>query len=265
MQFMSRGVIAGRLVVSVLLLALVGGCGKSDTKEPVAAPSKTPKQIVLDAGQQSIKGSYSMTDSYDGMKSSGTFDPAAKKFHGVLEAPIPDADVTLHMEMLGIDPDIWVKTSFPNASADVLAQLPSIPASWMRVDKSKVTKDAADDMYKFEASDATDATVFLAQLITVEQASTGSFSGTLDATKATDQATIDDDTMKTLGESAKTLPFTATVDDKGRLTAFTLKVPGVTSPYEVTFNDFGTPMTEAAPADAVDAPEAEYELLNGDS
>jgi hypothetical protein len=91
----------------------------------------------------------------------------------------------------------------------------------------------------------------------------------LDLTKATNQTTINADTVTALAAKAKAMQFTATVDDKGRLLTLTMPIPAAgqaaASTYTATFSGYGSAPTLSAPAtgETVEAPEAEYQYLNG--
>ena len=73
--------------------------------------------------------------------------------------------------------------------------------------------------------------------------------------------------LTALGERAKALPFTATVDAAGRIAVFTLTVPVAGDAkkiaYQVAYRRYGSAEAVAEPAGARPAPAAAYELLNG--
>jgi hypothetical protein len=104
----------------------------------------------------------------------------------------------------------------------------------------------------------------------VDVQSTGDrkYTGTLDLTKATDADIVDKKIVKDLGEAAKSVPFEATLDDKGRLSSLKINVPAGTKTkaqtWEVTYSDYGTaPKVEKPPAaETMEAPQAVYNLLN---
>ena len=79
---------------------------------------------------------------------------------------------------------------------------------------------------------------------------------------------VDPARLKALGEKAKAVPFEATVDGQGRLTSAVVKVPAAgrtkASRYEITYADYGTTASPAAPAadEQQPATRSAYELLN---
>ena len=69
-----------------------------------------------------------------------------------------------------------------------------------------------------------------------------------------------------LGDKAKAVPATITLDDKGRLAALTIDLSAVdpTATIKVTYSDFGAPVTIDPPAksDVVEAPKNVYDMFN---
>jgi hypothetical protein len=80
---------------------------------------------------------------------------------------------------------------------------------------------------------------------------------------------VDEEIVGKLGDKAKTIPFTATVDGQGRLTKLSLEMPaaGDTPPHkvEVKFTDYGSATAVQKPpaGQTQDAPATAYEFLNG--
>ena len=75
--------------------------------------------------------------------------------------------------------------------------------------------------------------------------------------------------LEALGTKAAALPFTATVDDQGRLASLKVSVPaaGEVKAYQasITMSKYGATTAQATPAAAevVDAPAQAYDFFNG--
>ena len=70
-----------------------------------------------------------------------------------------------------------------------------------------------------------------------------------------------------MGTKAQAVPFTATVDDQGRLSALKIDlstVDAALSPVQTTYSDYGTTVTVTRPdpAQTTEAPDSVYQLFN---
>ena len=72
--------------------------------------------------------------------------------------------------------------------------------------------------------------------------------------------------VESLGDSAKAVPFEATLDGQGRLSTLdtTMKVNGTDVSSHTTFSDYGTKVTATRPAasEVGEAPESFYRIFN---
>jgi hypothetical protein len=88
---------------------------------------------------------------------------------------------------------------------------------------------------------------------------------TLDLTQ-TNSSSVSQKVLTELGDKAKAIPATVTLDDQGRLSEFAidLSAADATASVKVTYSDFGTPVTVNPPAksDTVEAPQTLYDLFN---
>src|SRR5262249_5318498 len=89
---------------------------------------------------------------------------------------------------------------------------------------------------------------------------------TLDLTKATGSS-IDASTLTKMGEKAKNVPATVTLDDQQRLAGVSLDLSSVDADASITttYTDYGAPVNVSAPAksDTVEAPDTVYRIFNG--
>jgi hypothetical protein len=96
----------------------------------------------------------------------------------------------------------------------------------------------------------------------VTDAGNGSYQGTIDLTKVAGSGV----SVDVLGGKGNKVPFTAKVDDQGRLTELTIDLSTIDAQLgkmTTTYSDFGATVTVAAPpaADVVEAPESLLQAL----
>jgi hypothetical protein len=271
-----------RHATALLAAALgVGGltaCASDSGTTPAvkaAAPSpspKTPMQVLAASTASAANGAFrfseKLTQGADVGTIAGVVDPAGHVFAFTGDFPA-GFGVTLHLELLGVQPELWAKTSFPGASAEMTAQLPKLPTSWMHLDPAKLD-DATKQAFDFAEPDVSDVSNLMAGLTSATTTRAGGYSGVIDLTKATGQSTVDAEVVTALGAAGKAMPFTATVDDHGRIMTFGMAVPAAggeeAQRLDVTFTGYGTAQVPGAPAAgaATEAPDAEYQFLGND-
>jgi hypothetical protein len=113
---------------------------------------------------------------------------------------------------------------------------------------------------------ATAANSLMTALKDVQQVDSTHYSGTIDLTKAAGISGVTPDMLKSAGVKATAVPFTAAVDTQNRLTDLKLDLPSVDSslsPFELSYSDYGVPVTVTKPAaaDVTEAPDAVYQLF----
>lgn len=243
---------AGVLAAATLALA---GCG--DTSQPNAnntapatsAPALSAKEAFTSAVKKLNDTSSKADLSMDGlvtMKGTALTDPAGKKAH--VTNDVTAAGTTIKTEMISINNEVWVKMS----------GVPGLPTKWMHVAADKVKPGSSLDITK-DSSAKLDSAV-----VTVERDGATGFKGTLDMAKT---GTASEDLLKRLGDKAKAVPFTATVDSQGRLTTIVLDMTAVTpgtGKLSTTYSGFGDPVTVTAPAaaDTMEMPAQILEAMN---
>jgi hypothetical protein len=134
----------------------------------------------------------------------------------------------------------------------------------MLVDRSRLSSDAAVPLDETGAPDLGLTDLFKNGLGEAERADATHFTGTVDVTAADGLLAPSDKTMQKAGTEAKSVPFTATIDDKGRLTAFR-EEPGSIDPelgMELTFTGFGSVQPVSKPTGAIPATEAVYKMFS---
>jgi hypothetical protein len=137
--------------------------------------------------------------------------------------------------------------------------LPNVQAGkWLHIDGTKAAGSSFD---LIPDGDAAGAGRFLDTVADANETSPGSFSGTLDLTKMPTGS--NGVSVNALGDKAKAVPFTASVDDQGRLTTLAIDMSAIDTKLgtlKTTYSDFGKPVSVEAPA-AADTVEPDPQLL----
>jgi hypothetical protein len=224
--------------------------GSSSAADPAAAAALASATAAL--GNQSFK--ITMTAG-PGVKLTGLIDS-------------PDSKGTATLNITGSNTDITVKTLL--VVQDLYLQVPGVTKAgkWTHVDVSKLPASANVGLRPGQI-DPVNTQKVLTSTTDVKQVDSRSYSGTLDLTKVAGITGIDPTTVSALGASAQSVPFTAGLDEKGRLEELTIQLPAVqgqkAEPLDVTYTDYGTPVTAERPAtaDVVEAPANLYSSLGG--
>ena len=142
--------------------------------------------------------------------------------------------------------------------------------TWMRVDMSKFkTKDM---QISIENPDLVGVVPLIEGVATAERAASGAITGTLDATKVTDESIFGESAFEGLDAAkVKALPYEATLDTEGRLTKLVLDVPKFADTpagkWAVDISGYGAAIAQEAPpaAEVKEMPADAYDMLNGNN
>ena len=135
---------------------------------------------------------------------------------------------------------------------DLYVQIPGVTKSgtWTHVDVSRLPEGANTGLRPGQVDPANTAQL-LSSATDVQQVDSRSYKGTLDLSKAVGLAGVDKVTVDSWGTAASKVPFTAGLDDQGRLSALTIQPPAVNGkvspPIEVLYTDYGTTVDAVRP------------------
>jgi len=164
--------------------------------------------------------------------------------------------------------EIEVKTLI--VGQDLYLQVPGITkgSTWTHVDVSRLPEGANVGLRPGQI-DPANTSQLLTSTTDVQQVDSRSYKGTLDLTKAAGVAGVDQASIKTWGDQAQDVPFTAGLDEQGRLSALTIQLPAVngqqSQPLEILYTDYGTKVDAKKPAasEITEAPDSLYSSLGG--
>jgi hypothetical protein len=277
------------LLLAGLLGATVTGCAgnqeagqQAGEQKPAAAPVD-PKAALASSTSGLKAGNYAFTGSTPDTSSEGVMHFASKSAAVKSTSRAKDAAGTF--ELRYVDPDQYLKismdtkeitagladmdTSNPEMKkmVDGLRQMAEMFSGkyWMQMDRSKVT--GREFNLDVSDGDITGLTELLSKA-TVTKGDAKTITGTLDATTIDDNdGMVDTDDIKAMGAAAKSLPYTATLDEQGRLSDVTIDVPkaGDTPAGTWTFavTGYGAQKAQQKPSGQIrKTPASAYEMLN---
>jgi hypothetical protein len=261
--------LAGLGLVSMAAVALaVAGCDNSTSTTPGASSAASPSAgsssaaaadpaavSALSAATAKLdQTSFKITvTSGSGFKLTGALDAP----HGVGTADVtatgPNASVSIHTRLL--DQDLYV-------------QVPGLTkaGTWTHVDGSRLPADTSIGLRPGQI-DPVNTAKLIGSATDVHATGTNSYAGTLDLTKAAGLAGVSQVKIDGYGAAASKVPFTAGLDDQGRLSELRIDLPAVngqqTEPIDALYTDYGAPVSVERPAasEVTEAPDSIYQAL----
>ncbi|MEH1015387.1 hypothetical protein V6U90_20010 [Micromonospora sp. CPCC 206060] len=262
------------LATVVLFTPALAACGGSEGTEgsggaasPAAASptaAADPKQVLRASTSEIKKGNFRFTITGDGTTGAGQVHQPSKSARYTLKTE--GAEFSATMDNIYVEPSSWVKLEFGGALADAMKN-PKLDGKYQHLDQSKVKKQKGLG-FDWNDIDPAGSDLILKGIVDVEAAGEGAYAGTVDITGATEAGLLDEEIIKALGTKGAALPFTATVDKQGRLTALTIDLPAAgeskAHQVKVTYSDYGaaTKVEQPPAAQVVEAPASTYEMLN---
>jgi len=260
------------LTAATLLLPGLTACGPQGAAEPRSSGSAAPdiptdaKEALLASTEEISKGNFTFTMTGSGLDGTGTVHQPSQSAKMSMKAGDADQGFSMGMEIIYVEPDSWVKINVDGAEG-----LPGLEklntGKYQHLDQSKMTGTKGLG-FDFKAVDPAGSAALTKAVVDVRKTGEGSYSGTIDLTRATDAGMVDADAIKAIGPDAAKLPFEAKLDEQGRLASMTIKMPAVSGgkAHELTvaYSEYGTASPATAPpaAETVEAPAELYKLFN---
>lgn len=256
-------------VAVALLLPGLSACAAegTDPGSPRSETSTIPadaKGALLASTKEITKGNFAFTMKGAGLDGAGSVHLPSNSAQMTMKTG--DAEFSMDMEIIYIAPDSWVKVTVKGADGvPALENLNS--GKYQHLDQAKI-KDLEGLGFSFKDVDPAGSEALTKAVVDVQKTAEGTYTGTIDLTKATDADMVDDDAVKALGAEATKLPFEAQLDAKGRLAALTIKMPalggGAGQELKVSYSDYGAAIPAKAPpaGDVVEASPETYKLFD---
>jgi hypothetical protein len=226
-------------IAGVALVAAIGvaGCGPANDKASPAATVATSKPAdaaaaLAAAGTKASAQSLRVTMTMGGgISMSGVTDPKTKKSDMTMKLGALGGDA----RMLRVGDDMYMK--FSNSA---IKQLTGGKA-WLHMNLTTAGLPLG-------TTDPLQAAKALESAASVQRVGDSGFKGTLDMSKVLAQS---GQKAPASAPAVKDVPFTAKVDDQGRLVEMTMDMSGYSAQLgtmKATYSDFGTPVSVTAPA-----------------
>jgi hypothetical protein len=236
-----------------------GGSSSAPASSASSAAASSATDTVLNAVKKLNQSTYQYTLATGGLSGKGAVDPIGKKVS--LSFTGKQSGMDIKWDMILISPDYWMKIDFGGQNAAL-----AIPAGkWLHIDQTKI-KNASGFGIDPSRADPTRVSGLFDGMTDAKKVDATHYTVTLDLTKATGSS-IDAATLTKMGDKAKNVPATVTLDDQGRLAALALDLSATDADASInsTYSDYGAPVNVSTPAksDTVEAPDAVYRIFNG--
>lgn len=229
--------------------------------------SADPKQALLDSTREIGKENFRFTMISGPARVEANIHPESQSARLNIEAGTEEEgeEFSISLEFIVTESDSWVRMGISG-----LEDLPGADRAdlekYQHLDRSRIKNDE-DLQFSFDDVDPAGSEDLARAIVDVQKTGEGAYRGTIDLTKAPDSDVADEEMIKELGAAASNIPFTATLDGQGRLTALTFELPAVgeTAAQEIKIvyeYGAGTPV-QPPPADQViEATDEMYEMLS---
>ncbi|MEQ4301194.1 hypothetical protein ABNF97_07360 [Plantactinospora sp. B6F1] len=260
------------LAAAALFTPALTACSGTGTEpDTPGAPGADSPAIPTDAKEALLASTKEIT------KGNFTFSMTGADLdgQGFVHAPSKSAQMnmkaggdefSMDMEIIYIEPESWVKLTVTGAE-DVPGLEKLNSGKYQHLDQSKI-KGTRGLGFDFTDVDPAGSEALTRAIVDVQKTGEGTYTGTIDLTRATDAGMVDEDAVKLLGDEATKLPFDAKLDAEGRLTSLTIQLPAVAGgkaqELTVGYSDYGAASPAKAPpaAEVVEASPETYELFN---
>jgi hypothetical protein len=263
-----RGTISTAALAGLLGLGL-SGC--ADTTDSTAIWSSAAPAAAAGDAKTALAGSTKALK--DGNYAFGVDGPGAV-VTGLLHSPSESAKLaidanaesfTMKLEFVITKPNRWVRMS--SGSGKSMLDSKSKGDTWFHIDTTKLKKGSDLD-FDLSKTDVTDVGALLAA-VSDAKGDGKTITGTIDGTKVkSPDGFLDNDTIEEMGAGAAKLPYTATLDDQGRLTELAIDAPAsgptAAGKWVFTITGYGEQKALTKPAGTVkEMPAGSYAMLNG--
>jgi hypothetical protein len=237
-------------LAAILALTTTAGCGLAtdpgDTPAPTSTTPLDPKLKLIDAVPDEKDAAYQFAVTGGDLPTTGVLDAPHQAALIKIDQHQTNPDFNLAITTLMVGKQTWVKMAITPRPAG----LPKLPKSWQLLDAAKV-KDKSGIGYD-GSTDLGYAQLLVQKATGIKETSPGHFAGATDLTQSTEADIVDAKTLAKLGDKAKAVPFTATIDAKGNLTSLIAKIPAApgikAKTYSIKYFGFGATADLAAPA-----------------
>ncbi|WP_432836318.1 hypothetical protein [Dactylosporangium sp. CA-092794] len=238
--------VVGVVLVAAGMAGCTGGGPGGGGAAPRVSVRASPSGLAAGAGGLALS-SYRFRVTANEGSYAGAIDPIAD----VLDASVSvsSGGNSLKIDTVSVRGAVYTRlTGLPLPGFD--------GGTWYRVDPARVTRPGALGLSAIK-----DPTGVQALVAATHDVTRGGrkYTGTVDMTRVAAWGPVNVGQVLQLGDAARAVPFEAAVDDRDRLTALTVNIPGDT--VAATYSDFGGPVTVEEPKGAEPLPDHLYGML----
>jgi hypothetical protein len=258
-----RTVMTGLAVLAGITLATTGCTKTPGAPATPTTPAKSPTEILSDAAAKAKGQSFKYTLAYGtDLTADGAQD--ATGANATRNIAFANAGVNIKGNVRLIGDSLYAKLDLGPAASSIPG-LAGLGSKWVVLDKKKIGNSGLAASLVPGGDTGTPET-YIKGVVSAEKVSDTEFKGTIDLTKAA-PAAVPANELASLAPETKNAPFTAKLDEQGRINTIVIKMPKVGSrpaaDLTTTFTDYGASVDvpKPAPAETVTAPEAVYAFL----
>ncbi|HLT11273.1 MAG TPA: hypothetical protein VK028_10760 [Micromonosporaceae bacterium] len=254
------------VIAVAALTALTASACVQAPASPTPSPTPTKSAItVLEEAAAKSKGlgyKYELTYG-DLLTGDGYLDASGTRMSR--NVTIKDQGTGLTIKVGGlIFPDAFYLKLDLGSMGVQIPGLAGIDGKWLEADVNKIGKDGVTAFLTSTEAHSLDG--FIDSVVAAEQVSPTEITGTVDITN-TAVAFASPEEMAAVGDAAKNVPFTVTLDSEGRVGKIVMKLPAMSNypaaDLTTTFSEYGTPIEIPTPSadETMPAPEMIYLFL----
>jgi hypothetical protein len=280
---MKTGGILLPLALSGLIGLTLSGCAGQDKDNSPAAKAAADPKVALAGSVAALKdGNFSFTAKAPDAQGTGVVHLPSKSATVDYGSTGEDGEARFQVRLVGSDRWAKITVAGLDFGAEAAGSDPNDPQVkglkaladmfsgkyWLHFDASKIKGEAGKDLDIDLADPDVTGISDVVAAVTTAQGDAHAITGTVDGTKiAGDDGFLSADDIKAAGPAVSSLPFTAAVDDQGRLTSFEVDMPksGETpaGKWSVQISGYGEQKAQEKPAGAVqEMPAQVYSGLN---
>jgi hypothetical protein len=260
-----RLAVAGLAVLACTTFATAACATKPSTPTTPTTPAKAPVDVLNDAVAKTKGQSFKYTLKYGtNFTGDGAQDAAGTSATSNVSYVDAATGLGIKAKVVRVGDSLYVKLDLGGLTAAVPG-LATLGDKWLSLDKKRIgTSGLASGITP--GGDSNTAEAYLKGVTKAERVSDTEIKGTIDLSKSAPSLVPATEIAK-LSADTKVVPFTATLDDQGRIAKIVISMPKVsTFPAQdltTTFTDYGSTVTVTKPADAdtVAAPDMIYTFL----
>jgi hypothetical protein len=258
----SRLAVTGLAVLASL--TFLSGCTATPSTSATTTP-KTATEILNDAAAKTNGQSFKYTVTYGDMLSGdGSRDAAGANTQRNVTVKTGTNGLTIVAKVLHVGDKVYVKLDL-GAFGSFVPGLGGVGDRWLLINTAKLNANGLSASL-IPNADSSTIDAYIKGVVTAETVSATEIKGTVDISKSAPVALPASELNKLTSEQ-KVVPFTATLDDQGRVIKTVINMPAVAgypaAPLTTTYTDYGAAITIGAPAesDVVAAPDTLYLIL----